>query len=175
MSGRYYHIDPLPGYAEPYGTLLATMQDGTREWREELGSPDPKLIVWQPVSKGHSIGGIMLHIAECEAYWIEEIALGNTIDPEEARLHMTAEIDQYNGSSPTPPEEPIEYYYAILDRVRERTLERFKSMAPASTIKPQREDTMTLGWILGHILQHESYHGGQAVLLSELGKRLNSY
>src|SRR4051812_38697674 len=107
----HYDIAPLPGYPEPFGTLLATLQDGTREWREELGDPDPQLIAWQAVPKGHSIGGVLLHIAECEAYWVENFCLGRAIDPEEAKLHMSDEIDQYGGSWPTPPEKPIAYYY----------------------------------------------------------------
>lgn len=171
MSGYHFDVAPLPGYHDPYGILLAAMQDGTREWRGEMGDLDPKLIVWQPVPKGHSIGGVLLHIAECEAWWVEEVCLGRAIDPEEAKLHMTEEIDQYNGSWPTPPEEPMSYYYDILDRVRARTLESVKSFPAEGTVQAHG-DTYTPAWVLSHVLQHESYHGGQAVLLQELGLRL---
>src|ERR1022692_3103830 len=110
MSLHHFDIAPRPGYPEPYGTLLATLEDGTREWREELGEPEPELIAWQPYPKGHSIGGVLLHIAEVEAYWVEEFCLGREIDPEEAKLHMSAEIDQYAGSWPSPPAQSISYY-----------------------------------------------------------------
>jgi len=168
MSKPHYDIAPLPGYPEPYGTLLATLQDGSREWRDELGEPDPESIVWQPYPKSHSIGGVLLHIAEVEAYWIEEFSLGRTIDPEEAKLYMSAEIDQYAGSWPTPPKEPIGYYFEILEKVRTRTLESVKSFAPPETIIEREWETTTLRWVLAHVIEHDSYHGGQAVLLKAL-------
>jgi uncharacterized damage-inducible protein DinB len=172
MSSTFYDIAPFPDYPQEYGTLLATLQDGTREWREELGDPDPKLIAWQAVPNGHSIGGVLLHIAEVEAYWIEEVGLGRTISPEELKLHMSAEIEQYAGCWPTPPAQPISYYYDILDKVRVRTLESVKAFGPVDDVKATKWGTMTLRWILAHVIEHESYHAGQAVLLHEIGKRM---
>jgi uncharacterized damage-inducible protein DinB len=166
-------LTPPPGYQEPYGTLLATLQDGSREWREELGNPDPKHIVWQAVPNGHSIGALLLHIAEVEVYWIEQVCLGREIDPEEAKLYMSDEIDQDNGMWPTPPEKPISYYFDILDRVRARTLESVKDFEPSDTVRERRGgNTVTLGWILAHVVEHDSYHGGQAVLMHEIARRM---
>jgi len=172
METPRFDVEPLPGYPEPYGTLLATLQDSTREWRDELGDPEPDLIVWQPYPKSHSIGAVLLHIAEVEAYWIEEFSLGRAIDPEEAKLHMSAEIDQYAGSWPTAPAEPIAYYFALLDRVRARTLESVKSFASPETAMDSKWGATTLRWVLAHVVGHDSYHGGQAVLLKELGTKM---
>jgi uncharacterized damage-inducible protein DinB len=30
---------------------------------------------------------------------------------------------------------------------------------------------MSLRWVLGHVIQHEAYHGGQIVMLHDLWKR----
>lgn len=173
MSGPFYHLNPVPGYGEPYGTLLATLQDGTREWREELGEPDFKAISWQAVEKGHSIGGVLLHIAEVEAYWVEVVCLGRVLPAEELKLTMSAEIDQYAGTWPTPPEKPIAAYYDILDKVRTRTLESVKAFEAPDAVRATKWGTMTLSWILAHVIEHESYHAGQAVLLHEIWKRSN--
>jgi uncharacterized damage-inducible protein DinB len=172
MSKPHFDIAPLPCYPEPYATFLATLQDGTREWRDELGDPDPRLIVWQPYPKSHSIGGVLLHIAEVEAYWFEEFCLGRTISPEESLTYMSSEIDQYGGSWPTPPEEPIAYYYDLLDKVRARTLESFKNFPAPEFVKEREWESTTMRWVVGHVIQHESYHAGQAVLLHEMGKRM---
>ena len=172
MDKPLFDITPLPGYPEPYGTLLATLQDGTREWRTELTEPTPAEIVWQPYPKSHSIGGVLLHIAEVEAYWIEEFCVGRKIDPEEAKLHMSSEIDQYGGSWPTPPMEPLAYYYDLLDTVRIRTLESVKSFGPPESVKETEWDITSMRWVLAHVIGHESYHAGQAVLLAEMGKHL---
>ena len=170
MSKPHYDIAALPGYSEPYGMLLSILQDGSREWREELEDPAPELIVWQPYPKSHSIGGILLHIAEVESYWVEECSLGREIDPVEAKLY--AEIDQYGGSWPTPPLEPIGYYFDLLDKVRARTLESVKAFDSPEAVRERERETVSLRWVLAHVIEHESYHGGQAVLLQEMGKRM---
>jgi len=172
MSKPHYTIAPLQGYPEPYGTLLATLEDSSREWRGELWNPDQKSIIWQAVPQGHSVGAVLLHIAEVEAYWIEEVCLGRALDPEESILYMSAEIDQDAGIWPVPPEKPIEYYYDLLDKVRARTLESVKSFGAPDSVVNTRWGTMTLSWVLAHVIEHDSYHGGQAVLLNELAKRL---
>ena len=173
MSTHNVDLTPLPGYLEPYGTLLATLQDGSREWREELGHPDPKHIVWQAVPKGHSIGALLLHIAEVETWWIEVVCLGREFDPAEEKLYLSDEIDQYAGSWPIPPEKPISYYFDLLDRVRARTLESVKSFEPGDTVRVRSNgDSATLRWILAHVVEHDSYHGGQAVLMHENARRM---
>ena len=168
----HFDVAPLPGYSEDYGLLLATLLDSTREWRDELGEPGVDTIVWQPCSGGYSIGGQLLHIAEVELYWIESFCLGRELDPEEMKLLMSDQIDQHRGIWPVPPAEPIAYYYGLLDNVRTRTLESVKEFEPSETVKTSRWGTMTLRWVLAHVVEHDSYHGGQAVMLSELAKRL---
>jgi uncharacterized damage-inducible protein DinB len=172
MTKPLFDIAPLPGYPDPYGILLATLQEGTRDWKQELGEPDRKLIGWQPFPNGHSIGAVLLHIASVEVFWIEEFCLRRTTSPEEAKRLMTEETDQYKVSWPTPPDEPISYYHNLLDQVRARTLESVKSFPVADTRIESDYELTTLRWVLAHIIAHESYHAGQAVLLRELGSRL---
>ena len=171
MPTTRYDVAPLSGYPSEYGLLLATLQDSTREWRDELGDVDADLICWQPYPKSYSIGGILLHIAEVEAYWIEEFSLGRPISAEESALFMSDEIQQYSGSWPTPPHEPLSYYYDMLDRIRARTLESVRSFASAETEKESPFGTLTLRWVVAHVAGHDSYHGGQAVMLKEIGLR----
>jgi len=172
MSETHFDIVPLPGYPVEYGVLLATLEDSTCEWKGELEDVEPDLICWQPYPKAYSIGAVLLHIAEVEAYWIEEFSLGRKLSTEEVEQCMGAEIDQNAGSWPTPPREPLSYYYDILDRIRKRTLESVRSFEPPETVKGSRWGTMTLRWVLAHVVEHDSYHGGQAVMLKEIGKRL---
>ena len=171
MIVKHFDVDPLPGYHPEYGLMLAIMQDGTREWRDELGEIEPEGIVWQAYPGGYSIGGVMLHIAEVEVYWIEEFCLGRKLSQEDEKLFMSKEIEQYEGKWPTSPKEPLAYYFRILDDVRARTLEAYKQMGDPKEIKPRRDEEYTLAWVLAHVVEHESYHGGQIVMLKELCKR----
>lgn len=164
-----YDAEPLPGYREPYGLLCSILQDGTREWREELDQePSEEAVVWQPHPGMHSIGAIILHIAEVEVFWFETVALGLKPDAEDSKLFMSDEIDQDAWSWPVPHAKPLSWYFELHDRVRARTLERIKNWPPADTVREHHGRPVTLRWIFGHVIEHESYHGGQAVLLNRL-------
>ena len=162
-------VEPLPDYEEPYGLLCAILQDGTKEWRAEL---DPDLsvdaVVWQPHPNTHSIGGVILEIAAVEVFWFERFALGLPFDPEERRLLMADEIDVDAWQWPAPHRQPISWYFDLHDRIRARTLESIKKWPSADTAIEHHGRQVTLRWVLGHVIQHEAYHGGQAVLLNRL-------
>lgn len=160
---------PLPGYQEPYGLLCAILQDGTNEWRWELDQElSEDAVVWQPYPGAHNIGAIILHIIHVEIYWFEQFALGLPGDPEEAKLFMTDEVDQEAWMWPEPPRRPISWYFEQHDRIRARTLESIKKWPPADAVKGHGDRQCTMRWVFGHVIQHEAYHGGQAVLLNRL-------
>jgi len=163
---------PLAGYPAPYDLLCAILLDGTNEWRMELDEwlPD-EAVVWQPEPGGHSIGGCILHIAAAEVFWFERFALGRTPDPEERKLLLAEETDVDACTWPDPPKQPLSWYFEVHDRIRARTLEGIKSWPPAETAIEWDDEPRTLRWVLGHVIQHEAYHGGQAVLLNRLWNR----
>jgi len=160
---------PLPGYQEPYGLLCAILQDATNEWRWEL---DPQLsedaVVWQPYPGAHSIGAIILHIINAEVFWFERFALDLPRDAEEGKVTMAQEIDVDAWSWPEPPRQPISWYFELHDRIRARTLESVKKWPEPDFAKDRDGQPRTMRWVLGHVIQHEAYHGGQAVLLNRL-------
>ncbi len=168
--GTHYDVAPLAGCHPEIGLLGASLVDGTREWRDELEEATVEQIVWQGRPGGHSIGGELLHIAEVEIWWIHHICCGRPMDPAEMEVLMSAQIQQYEGAWPTPPAEPLAWYYARLDSVRERTLKLLPEITdPEKTYSSEKwGSTFTMRWILSHVVQHEAYHGGQAVLLKDL-------
>jgi len=183
---------PLPGYQEPYGLLCAILQDGTNAWRWELDQDlSEDAVVWQPspwsAARGggsvsaansggglrscpgrHSIGAVILHIAAVEVFWFERFALGQPPDSEERKLLMADETDVDEWSWHVPPRRPISWYFEMHDRIRARTLESIKKWPPADTAIERDGEPRTMRWVLGHVIQHEAYHLGQAVLLNRL-------
>ena len=161
--------EPLPGYQEPYGLLCAILNDGTDEWRLELDQDlSEDAMVWQPYPGLHSIGAIILHIIAVEIYWFERFALDLPYDQEEITLAMAQETDVDAWQWPVPHRKPLSWYFEFHDRIRARMLESIKRWPASDTIVEQNGRQKTLRWILGHVIQHESYHGGQAVLLNRL-------
>ena len=80
-------VPPVEGLNPEVGLLLAMLDDGTREWRGELGEVPEEAAVWQPFPNGHSIGAVILHVAGVEAFWLHQVAAGRErSSEEEARL-----------------------------------------------------------------------------------------
>jgi uncharacterized damage-inducible protein DinB len=163
-------VAPLPGYQEPYGLLCAILQDGSNEWRGEMDKDLPaEAMVWQAYPGGHSIGGCILHNVAVEVFWFEQYVLDRVFDPEEKRLLQWDETDVDEWRWAVPHREPLSWYFALQDRFRARILESIKSFpAPDAPIAYDGGKARTPRWVFGHVIQHEAYHGGQAVLLQKL-------
>ncbi|HWD37243.1 MAG TPA: DinB family protein [Fimbriimonas sp.] len=159
-------VAPLPGYPELYGILCATLQDATNEWRWEINAElGPEITTWRPRPGGPSIGAILLHMITAERYWFEQVALGRSIPLEDKELLLWDEIDVNEARWPDVPLKPLSWYFALQDRFRAVTLEAVKSWASPETLLEHHGRQTSLRWILGHVIQHEAYHGGQIVAL----------
>ncbi|MEQ1823491.1 MAG: DinB family protein [Fimbriimonadaceae bacterium] len=165
----HYDVAPIAGFDPEIGLLLAALEDSTREWQENLEEPSVEAICWQPAPDFHSIGAIFLHMADCEAYWFEEVAAKLERTPEELQQLLVNETDQDNVKWPTPPAEPIEWYFDLHRRIRARSIQAIKNIASDQSFQGTRA-SYTLRWIVAHVVEHDAYHGGQAVLLYELWK-----
>lgn len=160
-------VAPTMGIDPEMGLLFATLEDGTREWMQYLADVPDEVLVWQPTPGGHSIGGLMLHIADVEGLWIEERLLGRS-RPEELLARLPTESAAVRaGNWNAPPAWPFAEYVDLLKTVRERTRALLAELPPPEhTIPHPRPGVrVTARWALAHVVHHESYHGGQAVLL----------
>lgn len=163
----------LPAGMHPeLGTLCATLIDGTREWRENLGRVGEAALIWQPHEEGPSIGGVLLHMIDCEGYWLKEFADGVPVGLDHPATRYGASLDQDRGRWPKPPRKRLAWYYSLQDEVRAETLERVLAHNDPEREYKRGKNLFTYRWILAHVVEHDSYHGGQAVLLHEMIKRL---
>ncbi|MBS1724748.1 MAG: DinB family protein [Armatimonadetes bacterium] len=170
---------PLPGYPEPYGLLGAILQDATSDWREELtwfakdrAELDAKLgrdfTTWRVRSGGQTAGAVILHMIIAELYWFEVFALDREVPAEDKALIKWSEINVDEGKWPEPPAEPLSWYFDLQDRFRTQALEAVKSWPSAATTKIHHGNPVSYAWVFGHVIQHESYHGGQILLIHDL-------
>ncbi len=161
-------VAPMPGVDVQIGLLLAMLEDGTKEWREELGAVSDEAVLWQPFPGSHSIGALMLHIADVEAHWLHEVGAGQTRSEEELSRLLFKETQQYQLTWPTPPAQPLSWYFAQQDEVRARTRQAVAKLYNPELTRRRGTDEFSVRWLLHHVITHEAYHGGQAVLLSIL-------
>ncbi len=169
-------VAPVEARNPEIGFLLGLLQAGTQNARRELGDMPEEALVWQPYPNGHSIGAILLHLAGCEAGWLHEVAAEQEgVGDLETELMEGHAIDQYGGIWPAPPNRSLAWYYARQDEVRARTIELVRELPQPGALRiaawsPGR--AVTVRWILHHIIEHEAYHAGQAVLLSLIRERV---
>ncbi len=144
---------------------LTQLDQATHEWLGELGDDVTETeLTWQAFPNGHSIGALLVHIAEVEAYWLHHIACGEPHQDLEGEI-LNAEIDQYGLTWPTPPPHPLGFYKALLAKTREKTKQLIGALDNSSHTAMRGEREFTLSWLMTHVIVHEAYHGGQAVLL----------
>jgi len=166
---QFRDIQPLEAYDAGIGLLLAGLVDSTREWRLHLGELPDEAVVWQVAPNGYSVGGLILHLIDVEDYWFRNVAAGLSRDPAESVLYLSEETDQEHCEWPTPPAKPLSWYLELHDSVRTRAFEALKDLAPDTRIeRPDWDRVYTLNWIVCHVLQHDSYTGGQAVAMHQL-------
>lgn len=164
-------VPPVPGADVQIGLLLAMLGDGTKDWREELGEVSKEMVLWQPFPHAHSIGALILHIADVEAYWLHQIGAGQARSEEELARLLSEETQQYDLSWPRPPAQPLSWFFAQHDEIRARTRQIVATWDDPAHARPREDAEFTRRWLLHHVLTHEAYHGGQAVLLSILHGR----
>lgn len=153
--------------------LLAMLDDNTKQWRGMLGDVSEEALVWQPVAQGHSIGAVLLHNTDVEAYWLHEVLAGEMMSSELRKLLLSDETDQFGGIWPAPPSQPLSWYYAQHDTIRERTRQIIRELQdPTAAFGKERK--FTLRWLLHHVITHEAYHCGQiALLAAQFGAKAN--
>lgn len=161
-----YDLVAVEGFPTETGLWLATLQNSTAKWKANLGRVDKNAVVWQQRPQGPSIGALILHLIESELYWLESFAAGNRFRSSDAKLLLSKETRQYGGKWPVPYPNPIDWYFELQEGYRIRAWDSIRNLEPDTLIE-RSGSTFSLRWIMAHVLQHDSYHGGQAVLLHE--------
>jgi uncharacterized damage-inducible protein DinB len=167
---KRYDVPPIEGLNPEVGLLLAMLDDGTREWRGELGDLPDEAVIWQPFPNGHSLGTVILHIADVEIHWLHRVAGGREPSLEEEAQRIADAIDPDAVYWPAPPARPLAWYFEQHDAARTRTRAIISELNDLERITEDPRHPgkyeFTLRWLLHHVITHEAYHGGQAVLLS---------
>ncbi|MCC7433447.1 MAG: DinB family protein [Methanoregulaceae archaeon] len=155
------------------GLLIATLEDSTREWRENLGRVSQAAVVWQPYENGPSIGGVILHLVDAETWWLRCVGAQEPDDATTPEAMYNRDMDLYKAYWPAPPRKPLSWYLDLLVERRAVNLDYIRSQAEAAeVISRGSKNAYTYRWIVAHLVEHDSYHGGQAVLLHEMFKRM---
>ena len=157
-------IDP-DGNRPGIGLLRTLVDDTTSAWRHHLGEVPDAALTWRPVHGAHSIGAVLLHLADSESWWFECCVLGRERTSERIDETDAARTDAWTGRWADPPAMGLNEYYARLDRVRRECREATALHVDPGAIHHFDSQRCTLAWIYRHVATHEAYHYGQTLLL----------
>lgn len=154
----------LTGSAQSSQSLLAMLNEGTHNWRSELGHISDAAVAWQPFARGHNISAMLLHLADEESYVMEELVLGHPRSEAYLELFGTDLSTVHRGEWPKPMAESLEWHYAILDAIRGHTDLALSETDPARRIVHPRWGEIPISSAVLRLIQHEAYHAGQMML-----------
>lgn len=156
MIARCNDVKPTDGLNTQVGLLLEGLEVATAQWRSELGEVSREAVLWQPIPNGHSIGTIILHIADVEAFWLHQVVTGQPRSPEEKRRLLSEETQQYQRYWPAPPNHPLSWFLEQHDAIRARTREVLQHWNDPEYTGQLEDETFTLRWLLHHVMTHEA-------------------
>ena|SRR2546425_3242618 len=165
-------LSPAAGVPREIGLSL----DGMDEVREQLCAAVSGMSTADigrcAVSGAHSIGALVLHIAEAEWWWMQCIVSKHKLTDEDARAPFWDVLKEpgrvaNNGYS-------AEFCLHEAARIRAQTrdvLARFVDDDLDRVFTFERDGNtydLNLRWILHHLIDHEAQHKGQILMLKRL-------
>ena len=168
-------LETLENVHPTLSVLIETWRDGAREWLDNIEEPPPvEAITWQPFENGPSIGGLLLHMIGCDLYWLESVVHGRPLDAESPAVAYDSTAMQDIVFWPTPPKNEWDWYLTLFTSSRKAVIADVIAFnQPEHTIQRNGRE-YTFQWIIAHLVEHDSYHGGQIVMLHEMWKKLHA-
>ena len=165
-------LTPHPGLSTGIGYYMSGMEEVRNQLIEAVKNI-PNDIIGKPAFLGaHSIGGLVLHIGEAEWFWMQMVVSGHKLTEEDraaACWDILDEIDRVSSRGFS-----TEFCLLEIEKIRNQTrdvLFSFNDSDLERIISFERRGKTTehsLRWILHHLIDHESQHKGQILMLKRL-------
>jgi uncharacterized damage-inducible protein DinB len=175
-GGRYTSI----------GLLRAQLDDQTEQLHQRISNIAECELKWQPVRGCNTIGMLLAHIAITECYWTA-VAYGEIDSDERADsvVKTILGIGVDDDGMPLPPAGThprvlwrfaADDYLDLLRRARVHTIRRLQKCKDTTlmSIFEWRDQHVSLGWVINHLVEHIAYHRGQISLLRNYYINLNA-
>jgi uncharacterized damage-inducible protein DinB len=165
-------LTPHPGLSTGIGYYMSGMEEVRNQLIEAVKNI-PNDLIGKPAFLGaHSIGGLVLHIGEAEWFWMQMVVSGHKLTEEDraaACWDILDEIDRVSSRGFS-----TEFCFLEIEKIRNQTrdvLFSFNDSDLERIISFERRGKTTehsLRWILHHLIDHESQHKGQILMLKRL-------
>ncbi|MFZ1321755.1 MAG: DinB family protein [Ignavibacteria bacterium] len=127
-----------------------------------------------PVKGEYPIGSYLMHLAECEIFWLE--VLSGITQPEELKKKSYYDVwyDAFKDASPPLSAPEISDYHEVMSEARKNLLDYMATMKDSDLEKMvsfktgSGEKSFSKKWIIYHLIEHEAHHRGQIFMLMRM-------
>lgn len=157
-------IEPAEGYTPQIGVLVSMLEDMKNRVERTVKDLNVDSVDFVLDENANSIGALVMHLAATEAFYQAFTFGQRELNEEESEQWSIAQNlgdearNEYKGKS-------IEEYLKEFDKVREKTLELFKTKDDAWL--SEMTENMNNHWAWYHVMEHQSSHLGQILLIKK--------
>jgi uncharacterized damage-inducible protein DinB len=165
-------LEPHPGLAPGIGYYLSAMEEVRGQLRTAVKNIDVEALGRPAFLGAHSIGALVMHIGEAEWWWMQCHVAGHQMTDEDRRApywDVLVAPDAFGKKGYT-----AEFCLQQADNIRNQTRELLfgfgnKDLERIITASPSgKKHEYSLRWILHHLIDHESQHKGQILMLKRI-------
>jgi uncharacterized damage-inducible protein DinB len=156
------------------GLLLWMLDDVRKELLEGLQGLTKEQLMSAPCEGEYALGAYLLHQCQADAWWY------SVMSGKEFSSELIKKFDYkwfMRGENAKPPEVPLEpeQYIALMEEARDVVRAHIRGLKDAELDKEvsfkhkEKEYSMSVRWIIYHLIEHEAHHRGQMFLLKRKG------
>ncbi len=154
------------------GLIYAMLEQNRRLVKDKARKLQPAHLLWRPDKKTNTVGTLLLHIAEAESWWMQEVIDGKPLTKKQKKEFR---YDLYGGENTKQiGKTSLDYLFGKMNQVRRKTRRTLQKLSDRDLDKVHKfkNDGMTYGYILFHLIEHEASHAGQISSLINRMKKL---
>ncbi|MFH2049776.1 MAG: DinB family protein [bacterium] len=112
---------------------------------------------WSPPGHPAKIGKLLVHIADCEYFWINHVAK-KIPNPDYAPFHKASTWGDYKAL--------LDDCFEIMkDFLETEDIEDWKTKKYDFTDENGKTDHFTKEWLIWHVVEHQARHRGQVMMM----------
>ena len=172
MSSQPDVLVSATGFPTELGYFMAGMDELRGRLSEAIADMSSQQLGCRAVPGAHSIAALVLHIGEAEWYWMQMVVNGQRLTDDVRQSAFWDALD--NPDSFAEKNYSAEFCLDQAEKIREQTRQLLatfndKDLDRIFSRKKRGEITEhSLRWILHHLMDHESEHRGQILMLRRL-------
>ena len=161
-----YLIGPAKGFSPQIGTLVMMLNNLSKRVETTVGLLNQQETDFLLDEKANSVGALIMHLAAAEAYYQVFTFEGRGFNDEEKEKWQVA-LDLGAKAREKFTGKPIEHYLAIYQEVRQKTIDELRKRDDAWLAKVQPAYGANNHWSWFHVMEHQSSHLGQILMLKK--------